>query len=101
MPFGLQPIHLILIVFVALLIFGPTLLPQLGRSLGKTIGEFRHIGRETSRGPEDETKTPGVIPSPGASTGPQSRQNNTCTLCGTANPPQARYCSRCGIILSR
>jgi TatA/E family protein of Tat protein translocase len=31
---------------IAILIFGPSQLPKLGRSLGQTIKEFRGIGRE-------------------------------------------------------
>ncbi len=38
---GLQPIHLIFIVIIALLIFGPSRLGDIGRSLGATIKEFR------------------------------------------------------------
>ncbi len=35
------PMELALIVIVLLLIFGPSRLPQLGRSIGQTIREFR------------------------------------------------------------
>jgi sec-independent protein translocase protein TatA len=33
--------ELILILVVALLIFGPAKLPEIGKSLGKSIGEFK------------------------------------------------------------
>ncbi|MRX72766.1 twin-arginine translocase TatA/TatE family subunit [Bacillus lacus] len=33
---------LLLIVFVALLIFGPKKLPELGRAAGNTLREFKH-----------------------------------------------------------
>lgn len=46
--FGLQPIHIAAIVVVALLIFGPKQLPELGKSLGKAINEFRNAGKEAS-----------------------------------------------------
>lgn len=35
------PMEIALIVIVALLIFGPSKLPQLGRSVGDTIKEFK------------------------------------------------------------
>lgn len=35
------PMELIVILIIALLIFGPTKLPQLGRSIGEAIKEFR------------------------------------------------------------
>ncbi len=37
----LSPVHLVIILVVALLIFGPKRLPEIGSGLGKTIREFR------------------------------------------------------------
>lgn len=37
----LAPTHMIFILVVAMLIFGPKRLPDLGRSLGKGIKEFK------------------------------------------------------------
>ena len=36
-----QPMHLILILLIALVVFGPGKLPQLGEGLGKSIKEFK------------------------------------------------------------
>ncbi len=36
-----QPLHLLVILFIVLIIFGPGKLPQLGESLGKTIKGFK------------------------------------------------------------
>jgi len=36
-----QPMHLLLVLVVALLFFGPGKLPQLGASIGKSIRELR------------------------------------------------------------
>jgi sec-independent protein translocase protein TatA len=41
MPFGIGPWELLLVAFVALLIFGPKRLPQMGRSLGRGMREFK------------------------------------------------------------
>lgn len=39
---GLEnPVHLLILAGIVLLIFGPKRLPELGRSLGKGIREFR------------------------------------------------------------
>jgi sec-independent protein translocase protein TatA len=36
-----QPTHLIIILVICLLIFGPKKLPELGRGLGESIREFK------------------------------------------------------------
>jgi sec-independent protein translocase protein TatA len=38
----LQPTHLLLILVVALLVLGPKRLPEVGRSLGKGLRDFKH-----------------------------------------------------------
>ena len=37
---------LILIIVLALIIFGPKKLPELGRAVGQTLGEFKKSARE-------------------------------------------------------
>ena len=41
MPFGITPLHVILILAVALIILGPGMLPKVGTRVGKSIREFR------------------------------------------------------------
>lgn len=45
-----QPMHLLVILFIALLVFGPKKLPELGKGLGEGIRSFRD-----SMNPKDET----------------------------------------------
>ena len=40
--------ELIIILVIALLIFGPSALPKIGKSIGKTMGEFKKGLREES-----------------------------------------------------
>lgn len=42
------PAHLAIIFLIALLVFGPQRLPQLGRSLGEGIREFKNAFKEAS-----------------------------------------------------
>lgn len=56
--FGLQPTHLILILIVALIIFGPSRLPEIGRALGKAINEFRTASREMTEAVREEAQKP-------------------------------------------
>ncbi|MBI3914535.1 MAG: twin-arginine translocase TatA/TatE family subunit [Chloroflexi bacterium] len=54
--FGLQPTHLVIILVVALLIFGPNRLPELGRALGKTIKEIQDVTKGTPDRPAELEK---------------------------------------------
>ena len=48
--FGLfQPMHLIIILAIALVIFGPKRLPELGAGLGKSLREFQRLCRMSLR----------------------------------------------------
>ena len=108
MPFGIQPIHIIIILIVALLLFGPSRLPELGRSLGKGLNEFRRGTREMTQGFTDEITKPGdgnsAPPPPMAPAGQQSiapsANSNFCTQCGSPNPAGARFCGKCGTQLT-
>ena len=44
--FGIGPMELVLILVVALLVFGPKRLPELARTLGRGLGEFRQASNE-------------------------------------------------------
>jgi len=48
--------ELILILALALIVFGPGKLPEVGKSLGKTIREFRKSSRETFADVTDSVK---------------------------------------------
>lgn len=41
-----QPMHLLVIAFIAMLVFGPKKLPELGKGLGEGIRSFRDSLRE-------------------------------------------------------
>lgn len=70
--------ELIIIFVIALIIFGPRKLPELGRSLGKSIAEFKkasnelrstleeEIRLEEQRASVDAAKTQAAVPAPTA-----------------------------------
>ena len=59
--FGLQPWHLIVILAVALIIFGPARLPEIGKAIGSSIREFRDaattVQSEVTKGLEAKPRT--------------------------------------------
>lgn len=48
--------ELLVIFTIALLVFGPRKLPELGKSLGKSIAEFKRATNDLKRTWEDEVK---------------------------------------------
>ncbi|MFQ5987347.1 MAG: twin-arginine translocase TatA/TatE family subunit [Dehalococcoidia bacterium] len=53
---GIGPMELLLILVIALVVFGPKKLPEIGRALGKGLREFRRATSELSRATSDLTK---------------------------------------------
>jgi len=125
MPFGLQPIHLVFIAVIALLIFGPKRLPEIGRGVGRAINEFRRGAQEMTDGLREEISHPvqevdstgAPVPSMAspAHTQAMSAQGEPahlapapapaagskfCSNCGSANAAEARFCNKCGSQLS-
>jgi Tat protein translocase TatB subunit len=46
--------EIVLIFVVALILFGPRQMPQIGKSIGKALGEFRRASNDFKRTIEDE-----------------------------------------------
>lgn len=100
MPFGLQPIHLVVIAVVALLIFGPRRLPEVGRGIGKAISEFRKGAQEMTEGFKEEVAKPTAnaagTPAPSETGTAEPAAGRFCSKCGAPNTAEARFCNRCG-----
>jgi sec-independent protein translocase protein TatA len=64
MPFGIGWMELVIVLLVALVVFGPKRLPEMGRSLGRGMREFKDSisGKDDDRdipelhAPEDEAR---------------------------------------------
>jgi sec-independent protein translocase protein TatA len=117
--FRLQPIHLVVVLTVALIIFGPKRLPQLGRWIGRTFSEFRKGAREmadtikdeSTRAPAETQRPPGAAavptassdqaaPDAGASTGPAgpSADASASPVAASPSPRMAgNFCGQCGV----
>jgi len=55
-----QPMHLLVILFIALLVFGPKKLPELGKGLGEGIRSFKESmnGKDQAATPTEAEKKP-------------------------------------------
>ena len=86
--FGLGMPELLVILVIALLVFGAGRLPEIGSSLGKAIKGFK----EASDKREPEPPEPkGEVKAPAG---------KTCPSCGRAVQADAAFCPGCGKKLS-
>lgn len=64
MPFNIGPGELILILIIALVVLGPSKLPDVASSLGKSVREFRKAATDV----QDAAKLDAPAPTPAAPT---------------------------------
>jgi len=110
MSLGIQPIHIVFIFIVALLLFGPKRLPEIGRSVGKVLNEFRRMTNGMTDVINQEMREPTILPpaikttprltvlptpgmpdtiqSPAASPG---MAGSACPVCGSINITEAHF----------
>ena len=62
MPFGIGPLELVIVLLIVLVIVGPKRLPQMGRSLGSGMREFKNgiTGRGHKDEDQDENDSPEI-----------------------------------------
>jgi TatA/E family protein of Tat protein translocase len=77
---GITPLHLILILAIALIVIGPGKLPSVGKALGESLREFRDSVRDV----KEATTLEPVAPAPVASQTPP-----TATIAREIAPPTA------------
>jgi sec-independent protein translocase protein TatA len=85
--FGYNITTLIIILAIALLLFGPRRLPELGDSIGKAIRSFKkaHDDPESASPPPEIPKEAAAAP-----------QTATCAKCQKEHPGDVNFCPHCG-----
>jgi sec-independent protein translocase protein TatA len=69
MPFGVRWWEILLVLVVILVLFGPKRLPEMGRSLGRGIREFKDSLTGSSQDDEDEEAA--ALPPPAEPASPE------------------------------
>ena len=79
MPFGIGPLEIIVVLVIVLLVFGPKRLPDLCRSLGSGMREFKDSvtgGKDDDRADLPErAETPRAEPAPKAEPAPREQKS--------------------------
>jgi sec-independent protein translocase protein TatA len=84
--FGYNLSTLIIILVIALLLFGPKRLPELGDSIGKAIKSFK-------KAHEDPENLASRMETPPSAAAPQAV---TCPQCHKENSGDVNFCPHCG-----
>ena len=80
----LQPWHVIVVLVIVLVIFGPGKLPMLGKAVGDTVRDFK-------KAVSDEPK-----PVAGGTVTELAPGMHECPTCHKAVPMADRFCGACG-----
>ena len=72
---NIGPVEIIIVLVIVLLIFGPKRLPDLGRSLGRGMREFKDSVTGKDNEPDSQQSLPAAPAEPVASV--QSREHDT------------------------
>jgi len=89
---GLQPGHLIVVLVIVLLIFGPGKLPELGKAVGDGLRELKRASGDEAP-PRDSARlatTARITPISAAAS------SHVCPTCGGSMPAADKFCGDCG-----
>lgn len=100
---ALQPGHLIVILVIVLLIFGPGKLPELGKAVGDGLRELKKAtGDNAEKEAATGTTTAAATTTAPAATAPVGAPNGvsagtrTCPKCNAAVGANDKFCGVCG-----
>ena len=96
---ALQPMHLIVVLVIVLLVFGPGKLPELGRAVGDGLRELKKAtsgdDKEKSEAQAAATATSTVTPISATPSAP-TMASRPCPSCRGPVPVGDKFCGNCG-----
>ena len=102
---ALQPGHLIVILVIVLLIFGPGKLPELGKAMGEGLKELKKAtgGEDTTAKDAGTVATTAAVAAPPVATGatvtPITAATRVCPSCRGTVPVGDKFCGNCGSLM--
>lgn len=87
---ALEPWHLVVILVIALIIFGPGKVADIGGTLGKGVKDFREAVEGRAAPPPAQPPAPAAVVS----------GDRHCSNCGATVPADAKFCAQCGTTLT-
>jgi len=89
MPGNIGPLEIAVVLIIVLIIFGPKRLPELGRSMGRGIREFRNsIGGDKDKDDVDQKRELEAAKAEKGSTPPETPASAAGTPTGTPAQPE-------------
>jgi sec-independent protein translocase protein TatA len=83
---ALSPLHLIIILVIALLVIGPGKLPETGAALGRAIREFRHAADGTDAAATPTPNAPAPITASPTHAGAPATDGDVAPESGATGP---------------
>jgi sec-independent protein translocase protein TatA len=91
MPGNIGPMEIILVLVIALLVLGPKKLPEVGRSVGKGLREFKDgVAGITGGDDDDEPATTKVVQAKASTSTPVPEPDPEPAVTGTATETVAK-----------
>jgi|SRR4051794_22951962 len=102
---ALQPGHLIVVLVIVLLIFGPGKLPELGRAMGDGLRELKKAtgSEDKDAGTAKATTSAAVATGAGATVTPinPAAVPLVCPSCRGSVPAGDKFCGNCGALMEQ
>jgi TatA/E family protein of Tat protein translocase len=87
MPFNIGPGELIILLVIALVVFGPGRLPEVGQALGKSIREFRRAASDITESTNPNAQAASTATPPPAVAPPAAPPVAAAPVAAPAVPP--------------